>query len=73
MLKSPISVKLEKRAGEIDWIVVQRLSKKVTDEEGGRYRTEMQCLQVTCGELTEMARNSSSLEPLSKISHVSEL
>ena len=41
MLKSPISVKLEKRAGEIDWIVVQRLSKKVTDEEGGRYRTEI--------------------------------
>ncbi len=53
--------------------MVQRLSKKVTDEEGGRYKTEIQCLQVTCGEPIETAKSSSSLEPLNKISHVNKL
>ncbi len=54
--------------------MVQRLSKKETDEEGGRYKTETQCLAVVVKvELTERARSSKSVEVLGKISQVSDL
>ena len=55
-----ISLKLEKDWMDNLWRAVQKLSKKLTGEEGGRYKTETQCLTVVSAEVTDRAMNSKS-------------
>jgi len=39
----------------MDWIGVQNLSRNENDEEGGQYKTDVQCLAWEYGELREIA------------------
>ena len=52
--------------------MVQKLSKKETGEDGGRYKTETQCLQRLLADVIDKLKNSKSFAPLNKTSQVSE-
>ena len=48
-------------------------TKKETGEDGGRYRTETQCLKMLQDDLMDKFKNSMVFGPLNKTSHVSEV